>query len=199
MIDVATLLAWGGFYKNVKAGVIIFKEGTCCYHYHQLVEGMVEWGNLNSDGKEFIQSIISPGECFGEFPLFDGEPYAADAMAVKDSIIICVPKSKFQQMLLENGDIHLAFSNYFVRCLRQKFLLMKTIALENPEVVVSTVLKTIKSRYCQEDEDPRNIQVDLTRQQIANMTGLRVETVIRTIRNLKNKGILEIDHGKVYI
>jgi len=41
-------------------------------------------------------------------------------------------------------------------------------------------------------------QVKLTRQQIANMTGLRVETVIRTIRNLQSKGQLHITKGKVY-
>ena len=41
-------------------------------------------------------------------------------------------------------------------------------------------------------------RVNLTRQQIADMTGLRVETVIRTIKNLEHKGDLVIDKGKVY-
>ena len=38
-----------------------------------------------------------------------------------------------------------------------------------------------------------------TRQQIANMTGLRVETVIRTIRHLNEIGSLDIVNGKVFI
>ncbi len=40
------------------------------------------------------------------------------------------------------------------------------------------------------------IKIDLTRQQIANMTGLRVETVIRTIRSLHDTGQLTIERGK---
>lgn len=40
--------------------------------------------------------------------------------------------------------------------------------------------------------------VKLTRQQIADMTGLRVETVIRSIRQMEEKGELVIDKGKVY-
>jgi CRP-like cAMP-binding protein len=40
--------------------------------------------------------------------------------------------------------------------------------------------------------------VELTRQQIADMTGLRVETVIRSIRHMQDKGALVIDKGKVY-
>jgi CRP-like cAMP-binding protein len=40
--------------------------------------------------------------------------------------------------------------------------------------------------------------MDLTRQQVANMTGLRVETVIRSIRNMNENGQLVIERGKVY-
>ena len=41
-------------------------------------------------------------------------------------------------------------------------------------------------------------QLKLTRQQIANMTGLRVETVIRAMRQMHEKGELTIERGKVY-
>jgi CRP-like cAMP-binding protein len=42
------------------------------------------------------------------------------------------------------------------------------------------------------------IKIDYTRKQIADMSGLRVETVIRIMRNLYNKRILTIEKGKVY-
>ena len=95
MIDVNTLLAWGASFKKVAAGELIFREGTCCTFYHQLVEGSVRWVNINDDGKEFIQTFVEPGECFGEFPLFDDMAYAASAIADKDSVIIRVHKSIF--------------------------------------------------------------------------------------------------------
>jgi CRP-like cAMP-binding protein len=41
-------------------------------------------------------------------------------------------------------------------------------------------------------------KIKLTRQQIADMTGLRVETVIRTIKQLEEKGEVTIEKGKVY-
>jgi CRP-like cAMP-binding protein len=41
-------------------------------------------------------------------------------------------------------------------------------------------------------------QVMLTRQQIADFTGLRVETVIRVIRILHEKKLLAIQKGKVF-
>ena len=42
-------------------------------------------------------------------------------------------------------------------------------------------------------------KVTFTRQQLADMTGLRVETVIRVIKKLSENGKLNIDRGKVYL
>ncbi len=77
MIDIDTLLAWGAVYKKLDAEETIFREDSECHFYYQLVSGSVRWTNLNDDGGEFIQNMIEPGESFGEFPLFDGSPYAA--------------------------------------------------------------------------------------------------------------------------
>ena len=75
--------------------------------------------------------------------------------------------------------------------------MLKTIASENPEIVITTLLNDYRVKA-----NPRMNQpclVKYTRQEIANMTGLRVETVIRTIRNLNEKGRLEIERGKVFL
>ena len=87
-LDIDLLLAWGATYKKVAQGEIIFNEGNHCSFYYQLVSGSVKWVNVNEDGREFIQTIIEPGECFGIMPLFDDEPYAASAVAEKDSILL---------------------------------------------------------------------------------------------------------------
>lgn len=197
MIDIETLLAWGGAYKKYVPGEIIFQEGAHCNYYYQLVEGCVRWVNINEDGKEFIQSIIQPEECFGELPLFDGEPYAASAVANENSLVIRLPNNLFTQLIKENPAIHLSFSKLASQRLRFKFLLLKTIAFENPELKISTLLNHLKSKQHTAKQQP--YQVNLTRQQIAGMTGLRVETVIRAIRNLNKKGIVEINRGKVFL
>ncbi|HRF27788.1 MAG TPA: helix-turn-helix domain-containing protein, partial [Ferruginibacter sp.] len=80
--------------------------------------------------------------------------------------------------------------------LRYKFYFIKEIAYHDPENSVSKLIDYIrktKKHLC-----PKCNRLTLTRQQIADMTGLRVETVIRTIRNLHDKGELTINKGKVY-
>ena len=196
MIDIDILLAWGATYKKIAANETIFREETEGHFYHQLVSGSVKWINIDDDGKEFIQYLVEPGECFGEMPLFDGEPFAATAIAETDSIIIRLQASLFHQLLMERPDIHFAFSKMMSQRIRYKFLLLKELSKHDPEnsiISLLNYLKQTKKNVCGKCN-----KVNLTRQQIANMTGLRVETVIRTMRNMHDKGRLVIQKGKVY-
>jgi CRP/FNR family cyclic AMP-dependent transcriptional regulator len=196
MIHVDLLLAWGATFKKIGPNETIFREGSEGHFYHQVVSGSVRLVNINDEGNEFIQYMISDGESFGEFPLFDDEAYAVTALGNSESVIIRLHKSTFRQMLKENPDIHFAFTKLFTERLRFKFLLLKELSCFGPEHRISTLFHYFK-------ESKKNIcsncsQIRLTRQQIANMTGLRVETVIRSIRNMQNRGELMIDKGKIY-
>jgi len=73
---------------------------------------------------------------------------------------------------------------------------MKELANSNPEARISTLLSYFKET--QKNICPKCHQLKLTRQQIADMTGLRVETVIRAMRHMHDEGKLLIEKGKVY-
>lgn len=196
MIDIDLLLACGANYKKVQKGEIIFAEGAKAIFYHQLVEGRVKWINVDDEGKEFIQHLIEPGECFGELPMFDDDSYAATAVAEEDSLILRLQKNTFLQILKEHPEIHFEFSRLLAQRLRFKFLLVKELASYSPAHRIITLInymKQNKSNIC-----PKCNKLLLTRQQLANMTGLRVETVIRTIKDLEEKKVVTIQRGKVY-
>jgi CRP-like cAMP-binding protein len=196
MIDIDTLLAWGAVYKKVAAGEIIFREGADCKFYHQLVSGSIRWSNIKDDGREFIQNMIEPGESFGEFPLFDGCNYAASAIANKDSLVIRLHKDSFSKILKESPEIYLKFLQLFSERLRFKFLLLKELSCFGPEHRISTLFSHFKKSNGTLLK--KHSKLELTRQQIADMTGLRVETVIRSIRRMNDTGELTIERGKVY-
>ena len=42
-------------------------------------------------------------------------------------------------------------------------------------------------------------KVELSRQRIADMLGLRVETVIRAMKRLEEDGLIAIKNGKAYV
>ncbi len=197
MIDVDLLLTWGAGYRKYSKGDVIFREGEIGYHYMQLVSGKVRWVNVDDQGKEFIQSFIQEGESFGELPLLDDGPFVATAIAETDSTLLKLRKDVFLQLLRENPVIHFSFTRLMTMRLRNKFIVLKELACQEPERRIITILGQYKDAAVHA-EDEGIVKIELTRQQIANMTGLRVETVIRTIRNLHEQGRLEIVRGKVY-
>jgi CRP-like cAMP-binding protein len=196
MIDEDLLLTWGATYKKVSRGEIIFHEGSSGYYYHQVIKGQVKWVNIDDNGKEFIQCIIGEGESFGELPLLDDGPYVATSIAMCDSVLIRLRKETFLQLLRENPQIHFRFTRLMSERLRLKFIFLKELSNQVPERKILTILNHYKdgSGYNCNGKS----RINLTRQQIANMTGLRVETVIRTIRSLQEEGKLVIEKGKVF-
>lgn len=196
IIDVDLLLAWGATFHNLEKGHVLFCEDADAHFYYQVVDGKIKMCNCNEDGKEFIQGFFGAGESFGEPPLFDGGTYPASAIADEYCTIIRLRKESFLQLLKENFDTHFCFTQMLAKRLRFKSLISKEISSYGPLHRVSTLLKEYKKDQGVIDDEL--FKITLTRQQIADMTGLRVETVIRSIRLMHEKGQLKIEKGKVY-
>ncbi len=196
MIDTAILLAWGATYKQLATGEHLFKEGQVCNFYYQVEAGQLRWVNIDEDGKEYLQRLVEPGECIGEFPLFDGGRFAATAIANKESLVLRLHKPVFHQLLKAQPEIHFSFSKLLTERLRFKFFMLKEMANHDPEKMIIALLHYLKrtdDHVCATCN-----KIKLTRKQIAAMTTLRVETVIRVMRRLQDKKIVEIKKGKVY-
>lgn len=194
--NIDLLLAWGATFHKLEKGRVIFCEGDKPVFYYQIVSGKVKMCNTNEDGKEFIQGIFEDGESFGEPPLFDNSCYPASAVAETETTIIRLRKENFLQLLRDNFDIHFCFTSMLAARLRYKSVISKALSIHNPAHRITTLLLEIKSQYGL--SDCNKMKIELTRQQIADMTGLRVETVIRSIRQLEDEGRLRIERGKVY-
>lgn len=197
MIDIDLLLVYGACFKKVAKNEIIFSEGGTCNFYYQVVHGQVSWVNINEDGKEFIQAFASQGDCIGELSLFDDEPYAASAVAITDALLIRLHKPIFQKLICDYPAIHLKFTQLLSQRVRLKLRILQAVANCNPEGRITELINCLKkqnNRVCSEDGC-----LQLTRQQIANMTGLRIETVIRIFRQMHSNGKLLIEKGKIYM
>jgi len=196
MIDVDLLLSKGASYKKLLPEEILFAEGESCEYYYQVVHGDLRWVNFNKEGDEYLQTIIEKGESIGELPLFDGGVYAATAIANKTAQVLRLPKAAFHQLLIDQPQIHFAFSKLLTERLRFKFFLMKELANNDSEKIITALLGYLhekKDHICSICN-----QVRLNRRQLAQMTGLRVETVIRIMRHLNENGVIQIHNRKAY-
>ena len=197
IVNTDLLLAYGASIREAVKGEIIYREDEAALFYFQLIKGRVKWMHIDEEGKEFIHDIVEAGESFGEGALFDGDFYDATAVAEEPSTLIRLKLPAFQQLLYDHPDIHFAFTRLLSRRLHFKLLLVKMLANCNPEYRLISLLNYLM-------QHKKNVcftcnKLLLTRKELAGMLGLRIETVIRTIKQLEQKELLSINKGKVYI
>ncbi|KUJ60359.1 cyclic nucleotide-binding protein [Flavobacteriaceae bacterium CRH] len=197
MIATELLEKYGALKKFFDKTAIIFEEGNLPTHYYQILSGEVKMSNYNDDGREFIQGIFYKEQSFGEPPLFLNQKYPANAIAVEDSQLLLLSKINFMKLLEENPVISLKIIENLAQRLYYKSVMAAEMSTQEPE---HRVLKLMDHgiAYFNFKKDANGYLINFTRQQIGDLTGLRVETVIRTIKALEKKGVLKIINRKVY-
>ncbi len=194
-IDLDLLYSWGAVAKKYKKNEIIFEEEEVAYFYYQILDGGVRMFNSNEEGKEFTQGLFCCGDGFGEPPLFINETYPAKAITIQDSTILKLSKDKFLKILDEYPSIQKDFLLLFAQKIHSKSRTSKEIINQKPEYRISAFLNSYKRKS---GNSNAKILIPFTRQEIANYTGLRVETVIRVFTKMNETNKVEIINHKIY-
>ncbi|MBL1221066.1 Crp/Fnr family transcriptional regulator [Chryseobacterium sp. L7] len=195
MIIEDLLISFGAETKNYESGDIIFREGEFSTFYYQIEKGQIKLNNYTEDGKEFIQNIFSHGHSFGESLLFVDRPYPMNAIAIEDSTIYRLPKSSFLNLIKQNQEVSLNVYQCMAERMYYKYIMLYNLSSQNPILKLKQLMDYLKSYH--EDKTPYSFQIPLTRQQLASLTGLRVETVIRAIKSMEKEKILKIEKRKI--
>lgn len=195
MIPVNILESYKPVLKTFVKDDIIFNETESARFYYQVKKGTVKMFNLNQDGKEFVQGFFKDGQSFGEPPLFGDFNYPASAMCLSDSEIYVLPKETLIELLKTHSEIHLNFTKLLCNRMLYKSKIIQEVSIHPPEHRILTLLNHLKTT----NGNKGLFEITLTRQQISDLTGLRVETVIRAIKQLEKIGKLTLKRHKVYI
>ncbi|MCX8526431.1 Crp/Fnr family transcriptional regulator [Chryseobacterium formosus] len=174
----------------------IFREGEKPKYYYQINTGRIKLNHFDEDGKEIIQSVLVPGQSVCELLLFIDEKYPVNAETLSHCEVIKLPKENFFQLLAENKDISLDINRFLSERLFQKFVMMQNNLSLRPEVRILGALDYFKSYS--NNHEKYSFEVYLTRKQLASITGLRIETVIRTIKKMERENVLKIENSKIF-
>ena len=190
-MDIKFLIEKGFKVVLYKKGEIIYEPDTPPKAVYFIKSGKVKMVTVNQDGNEFIQGIFKSPEYFGEPALLLNKPYLAYTIALQDSEIIVVDKNNFLNLLESDA----AFSMHLILNLSNrlfyKSMMLEELANEHAEHRVKTMLN-----YLLKDLSPGE-ELKVTRQQMADMTGLRVETVIRIIKHPDLQKGFKLVRGKI--
>ncbi len=176
-----------------KNSVILFEDdpGDALYI---VSSGQVKVVLIGEDGREVILSVLGDGDFFGEMSLIDDEPRSAHVIAMKDSQLLVLRRDDFQARLGESPTIALKLLKVLVQRLRRA-----------DEKIGGLVLLDVNGRVAQllldlaEESGGPRITRRLTHHTIAQMIGSSRETVSRAMRELVEKGTIDVSRREITI
>ncbi|GAB4033150.1 response regulator [Spirosoma gilvum] len=171
---------------SIRKKQYVYSEGDDPTRLFFVKSGKVKTVRNNTDGKEFITGIYAAGEFFGYFALLENREYTDSAITLEDSDLLYIPKEDFLQLVSSSP----AVSQQFIKLLagrvgeREKQLLgMAYSSLRRR--VADTVLRL-------HDQQPDAL-IQFSRDDLAALTGTATESLIRTLSEFKQDGLIEIN------
>jgi CRP/FNR family transcriptional regulator, polysaccharide utilization system transcription regulator len=174
---------------HFKAGELIFKQGTPNMHFLCLTQGKVKTYIEGYNSKNLILGINKPIEYILGPGIYTDQMHHFSAMAIEDSIACLVDLTTFKSLIRNNAD----FAEDFLRKVSLK-------SIYNYELFISLTQKQMPGRiadvllYLKDIVYESNpFHTTLSRQDLADMSGMSKESAIRILREFKDEGIVQVN------
>jgi CRP/FNR family transcriptional regulator len=190
-VELIQRLEKSGRMENFGKDEFVFLEGDKGDRFFFLIEGLVRVYKAADNDREVVLRHIRPGEMFGEVILFDSPVYPVNAVAQRESIVFSIRRSAFIELLQEES-----FMKFFVGNLFKKMRhLTDRIAFLNAYDVEERFFVFIEEHYGLKPE----VQVDLSKAELAEAIGTIPETISRMIARLKTRGVINWEKNELKI
>lgn len=174
---------------HFKAGELIFKQGTPNMHLLCLTEGKVKIYIEGYNNKNLILGIVKPVEYILGPGIYADQMHHFSAMAIEDSIACLVDLETFKNLIRSNA----IFAEEFLRKVSLQ-------SIYNYELFISLTQKQMPGRiadvllYLKDKVYESNpFHTTLSRQDLADMSGMSKESSIRILREFKDEGIIQVN------
>lgn len=174
---------------HFKAGELIFKQGTPNMHFLCLTMGKVKTYIEGYNDKNLILSIVKPVEYILGPGIYADQMHHFSAMAIEDSVACLVDMVTFKSLIRSNPD----FAEDFLRKISLQ-------SIYNYELFISLTQKQMPGRiadvllYLKDKVYECNpFHTSLSRQDLADMSGMSKESAIRILREFKDEGIIHVN------
>lgn len=182
--------------KKFRKKDFVYQEGDSPRRLFFIDSGKVKTFRTNEMGKEYITKVYAAGDFIGYNALLQEQPYHESAMAIEDAEISFIPKEDFYVLLHNNRDFSARFIKMLANNVDEKEEKLLSLAYNSIRKRVAEALVILYDRY---QTDTTQNSISILRDDLAAMVGTAKESVIRTLTDFKNEGLINIEHAKITI
>lgn len=164
---------------------VIYFEGDKGHGLFLVLKGRIKTVKA-SDGRELMTGVYAEEHYLGIQAVLANEPYGDTAIAMEDSILCLLPKEYIENLLNLYPDIARAFIKLLANDIKEKEEQLLQLAYFSVRKRMAEILLRLAGKG---DDQKKTFKI--TREDLASMAGMAIETVSRTLADFKTEGLIE--------
>jgi CRP/FNR family transcriptional regulator len=185
--------------KSFAKGETLFAEGETASGFYLLDKGGVKLCKISPDGREKVLHFVHPGETFAEAAFFGDGKYPAEARGVDAGEALFFPKEAFMGLLERNPRFSLNLIVSLSMQLRRFARQIEELSFAEVPNRLAAYLLELAGRKSTTYQGKSYLDLEMKKGELASRLGTVSETLSRSLRKLKEEGIIEVDGSRVVI
>lgn len=171
----------------------VFYEGHACLGLYLLCSGKVKLTRSSARGQRQIVRILVGGELIEKHAFRDEALHEVTCETLERSQICLIEKEPYLALIQRNPQLALKLIELLSRELGRQMDQLDHFTFKTARERLAGLLLELGERFGGKAEDGIRVEITLKRQEVAEMAGVTLETVIRLLAAFRNEGLVSID------
>jgi CRP-like cAMP-binding protein len=184
---------------QVEKKKILFSDCEEPNGLYVLLSGKVKLYKVSPEGKEQIIHVISPPESFAEASIFlkGSHPFYAETLS--DCQLLFFPKRDFHTVIKKSSRLSSNMTIVLSHYVKRYASLIEDLSLKEVPSRIARYLLDLGVKQSKEGKGSEEVEIDLTRSQLASRLGTMRETLSKNLAKMKAKGIIDVKKNSIAI
>lgn len=174
-----------------RKGEVLLRSGDEVNGWYAVLSGLVKLQSQSPQGRLSVFLGVPGGEWFGEGSAMKAEPRRYDVIALRDTVLMCLPRAQFDQLRATSLEFNQALIQQMNMRLGQAMAMIEAGRIRSPEQRVALYLSRLFWHNMR--------KLDLSQEELGNLVGLSRQTVNRVLQALERQGLISLEFGRVEI
>jgi len=185
--------------RKYKKNDMLFFEGDISDKLFLINKGKIKAFKYTRDGKEQIIYILAEGDFIGDMSLIKQSEFKFNAIAMEDSTISILTKKDFDKILLNNPTIALKILGVIHDRVVNLENQIQRLGTKDIESRLAGLLLSLIKDFGTPKENIVELEIPLSREDMANYIGSTRETVSRKLSLLQDENVIDLIGNKKII
>lgn len=185
--------------RQVEDGSFLFYQDDPADHIYVIKSGRIKLTQLSDDGQQVLMRVATPGMMIAIIAIVPGIVYPVTAQAAEDCQLFSWTNEAMNRLIEHHPQLAFKVMRHLADHVREFQDRYRELATERVERRLARTIIRLASQAGKKTPEGVLLDLPLTRQDLAEMTGTTLYTVSRILSQWESKGLVEAGREKVLI